>query len=117
MSEPVEGRYEGAAQEKATAPAQPDIQHIPVGPRKMCLKPLCIQQFRGGSAVPSGDSVRERVPNPVVRVDDIEIVSGLQNPPIAWLTRRSSTSLRKSVTTSPGYFFVLRDSFSSTPRR
>ena len=83
MSEPVEGRYEGAAQEKATAPAQPDIQHIPVGPRKIRLKPVCIQHFRGGSTVQSGESVNERLRDPIARVHEIEVISGPQDPPIA----------------------------------
>jgi hypothetical protein len=78
MSEPVEGRYEGAAQEKATAPARPDIQHIPVGPCKICLKALCIQQFRGGSAVQSGESGRERVLDPVVAGNHIEVIPRLK---------------------------------------
>jgi hypothetical protein len=83
MSEPVEGRYEGAAQEKATAPVQPDIQHIPVGPCKIRLKPVCIQHFRGGSSVQGGESVKERLLDPVVGVHDMQVVSGPQNPPVA----------------------------------
>jgi hypothetical protein len=56
------------------APAQPEIQHIPVGPRRMRLKPLCIQQFRGVSSVQSGEPVQQHVFNPIPGLHRIEAV-------------------------------------------
>jgi hypothetical protein len=65
MSEPVEGRYESAAQEKATCARRTRNQHIPVGPSETCLKPLCIQYFRSGSSVDGGETVQSGVFRPV----------------------------------------------------
>jgi hypothetical protein len=65
MSEPVEGRYEGAAQEKATCARRTRDQHIPVDPSEMCLKHLCNQHFRGGSSVEDGETVQSGVFQPV----------------------------------------------------
>ena len=46
------------------APGQPEIQHIPVGPSRIRLKPLCIQHFRGGSSVQSDRNGRAPGPPP-----------------------------------------------------
>jgi hypothetical protein len=75
MSKPVEERYEGAAQEKATCARPTRDQHIPVSPSQIRLKPLCIQHFRGGSSVQGTEPVQQQVVHPVEGVDHIEAIS------------------------------------------
>ena len=65
MSEPVEGRYEGAAQEKATFARRTRDQHIPVSPSRIRLKAVCLQRVSGASSDWDGEMVRDRVFQPV----------------------------------------------------